>query len=173
MAHLVYKVKIVNKRIAHNLTWIPIFLIGILAISLGAVWSIHKQPWLLDKSPNEVLLQTSFDILLSEEINIGLSSYLTIIYRLLGLCMLTIGSLIIGYVYVTRLGTKTARDYIFLILFVTLLGIYFLMLNYLPSSPLMPVLYLFTFCLFLSVFFFKIPSRLVLFFNISFVRKTN
>ena len=155
MAHLVYKVKIVNRRIAHNLTWIPIFLIGILSISLGAVWCIHEQPWLLDKSPNEVLLQTSFDVLLSEKINIGLPSYLTIVYRFLGLYMLTIGSLIIGYVYVTRLGTKTARDCIFLILFVTLLGIYFLVLNYLPSSPLMPVLYFLTFCLFLSVFFSK------------------
>ena len=155
MAHLVYKVKIVNKRIAHNLTWIPIFLIGILTISLGAVWCIHEQPWLLDKSPNEVLLQTSFDVLLSEKINIGLPSYLTIVYKFLGLYMLTIGSLIIGYVYVTRLGTKIARNCIFLILFITLLGIYFLVLNYLPSSPLMPVLYFLTFCLSLSVFFSK------------------
>ena len=155
MARLVYKVKIVNKRIAHNLTWIPIFLIGILTISLGAVWCIHEQPWLLDKSPNEVLLQTSFDILLSEKINIGLPSYLTIVHKFLGLYMLTIGSLIIGYVYVTRLGTKIARNCIFLVLFITLLGIYFLVLNYLPSSPLMPVMYFLTFCLFLSVFFSK------------------
>ena len=155
MAHLVYKIKIVNKRIAHNLTWIPIFLIGILTISLGAVWCIHEQPWLLDKSPNEVLLQTSFDVLLSEKTNIGLPSYLTTVYRFLGLYMLTIGSLIIGYVYVTRLGTKTARNCIFLILFITLLGIYFLVLNYLPSSPLMPVFYFLTFCLFLSVLFSK------------------
>ena len=155
MDHLVYKVKIVNKRIAHNLTWIPIFLIGVLTISLGAVWCTHEQPWLLDKSPNEALLQTSFDVLLSEKINIGLSSYLTIVYRFLGLYMLTIGLLIIGYVYITRLGTKIARYCIFLILFVTLLGIYFLILNYLPSSPLMPVLYFLTFCLFLSIFFSK------------------
>ena len=155
MDHLVYKVKIVNKRIAHNLTWIPIFLIGVLTISLGAVWCTHEQPWLLDKSPNEALLQTSFDVLLSEKINIGLSPYLTIVYRFLGLYMLTIGLLIISYVYITRLGTKIARNCIFLILLVTLLGIYFLVLNYLPSSPLMPVLYFLTFCLFLSVFFSK------------------
>ena len=155
MDHLVCKVKIVNKRIAHNLTWIPVFLIGILTIFLGAVWCIHEQPWLLDKSPNEVLLQTSFDVLLSEKINIGLPLYLTTVYRFLGLFMLTIGSLIIGYVYVTRLGTKTARNCIFVILFVTLLGIYFLVLSYLPTSPLMPVLYFLTFCLSLSVFFSK------------------
>ena len=144
-----------NKRIAHNLTWVPIFLIGMIIICLGAVWSIHKQPWLLDKLPNEVLLQTSFNILFSEKINIGLSLYLTIIYRFLGLYMLTIGFLIIGYVYVTRLGTKTARNCVFVILFFTLVGIYFLMLNYLPSSPLIPVLYFLSLCLFLSVFFSK------------------
>ena len=118
MAHLVYKVKIVNKRIAHNLTWIPIFLIGILTISLGVVCCTNEQPWFLYKSLNEALLQTSFDVLLSEKINIGLSSYSTIVYRFLGLYMLTIGFLIIGYVYITRLGTKIARNYIFLILFV-------------------------------------------------------
>ena len=144
-----------NKRVAHNLTWIPIFLIGIITICLGAFWCIHEQPWLLDKLPNEVLLQTSFNILFSEKINIGLSSYLTIIYRFLGLYMLTIGFLIIGYVYVTRLGTKTARNCIFVTLFSTLLGIYFLMLNYLPSSPLIPVLYFLSLCLFLSIFFSK------------------
>ena len=155
MAHLVYKVKVMNKRIAHNLTWVPVFLIGILTISLGVVWCVLEQPWLLDKSANEVLLQTSFDVLIAEKINIGLPSYLTIVYRFLGLCMLTIGFLIIGYVYVTRLGTKIARNCIFLILLVILLGIYFLMLNYLPSSHLMSVLYFFTFCLFLSVFFSK------------------
>ena len=147
MVHSVYKVKVVNKRIAHNLTWIPIFLIGILTISLGVVWCTHEEPWLLDKSPNEVLL--------SEKINIGLLSYATTVYRFLGLYMLTIGFLIIGYVYITRLGTKIARNCIFLILFVTLLGIYYLVLNYLPSSPLMPVLYFLTFCLSLSVFFSK------------------
>ena len=134
-----------DKRLAHNLTWFPVFLIGILTISLGVVCCTNEQPWLLYKSLNEALLQTSFDVLLSEKINIGLSSYSKIVYRFLGLYMLTIGFLIIGYVYITRLGTKIARNCIFLILFVTLLGIYFLVLNYLPSSPLMPVLYFLTF----------------------------
>ncbi len=144
-----------NKRIAHNLTWFPVFLIGILIISLGALWCIHEQPWLLNKSANEVLLQTSFDVLLSEKINISLPLYLKMVYRFLGLYMLIVGSLIIGYVYVTRLGTKIARNCIFLILLVKLLGIYFLMLNYLPSSSLMIVLYFLSFCFFLSVFFSK------------------
>ena len=144
-----------DKRVAHNLTWVPIFLIGIVTIFLGVLWCIHEQPWLLDRTPNEVLLQTSFNNLLSKKINIGLPSYLKIMYRFLGLCMLTIGSLIIGHIYVTRLGTKTARHFIFVILFVTLLGIYFLLLNYLPTSILIPVLYFLSFCLFLSVYFSK------------------
>ena len=153
MAHLVYKVKIVNKRIAHILTWIPIFLIGILTISLGAAWCTHEQPWLLDKSPNEVLLQTSFDVLLLEKINIGLPSYLRIGYRFLGLWLLTIGFLIMNYIYVTRMGTKTARNSIFLTLITALSGVYYLLLNYLSSSPLILVLHFLSFCLILSVFF--------------------
>ena len=155
MDRLVYKTKSMNKRIAHNLTWGPVFIIGIVTSLLGAVWCIHEEPWLLDQSPNEVLLQTSFNILLSEKINIGLPLYLSTIYRFLGLWLLTIGSLIISYVYVTRLGTKTSRSYIFVILIATLLGIYYLVFNYLPSSPLRPVLYFLSFCLFLSVFFSK------------------
>ncbi|MBA64378.1 MAG: hypothetical protein CMG55_01115 [Candidatus Marinimicrobia bacterium] len=142
-----------NNRIIHNLIWIPIFLIGVLVISLGLVWCVHDEPWLLDRSPNEVLLQTSFDILFLEKINIGLPSYLTVVYRFFGLWLLTIGSLIIIYVYVTRLGTKTARNSIFIILFSTLMGIYYLIFTYLPSSPLIPVLYILSFCLFCSMYF--------------------
>ena len=144
-----------NKRTAHNLTWGPIFIIGVVANILGLAWFIHEEPWLLDQTSNEVLIQTSFSDLFSKKINIGLPLYLTTIYRFFGLYLMIIGSLIIVFVYVTRLGTKTARNCIFLILFVSLLGIYFLVLNYLSSSPLMPVLYFLTFCLSLSVFFSK------------------
>ena len=106
-------VKIVDKRIAHNLTWGPLFVIGIIANILGVVLCIHKEPWLLNQIPNEVLLQTSFSILFSEKINIGLPLFLTTIYRFFGLWLLTTGSIIICYVYVTRLGTKVARNSIF------------------------------------------------------------
>ncbi len=144
-----------NNRIIHNLIWIPIFLIGILVISLGLVWCVHGEPWLLDRSPNEVLLKTSFDILFLEKINNGLPSYLTVIYRFFGLWLLTIGSLIIIYVYVTRLGTKIARNSIYIILIGTLMGIYYLIFTYLPTSPLMPVLYILSLCLFCSIYFSK------------------
>ena len=141
-----------NRRIAHNFTWGPIFIIGIIANSLGIILCMHKEPWLLNQIPNEVLLQTSFSILFSEKINIGLPLFLSTIYRFFGLWLLTIGSIIICYVYVTRLGTKIARNSLFAILSITLVAIYYLVFSYLPSTTLLPILLFLTLCLFLSVF---------------------
>ena len=141
-----------DKRIAHNFTWGPLLVIGIILNILGVVLCIHKEPWLLNQIPNEALLQTSFSILLSEKINNGLPHFLTMIYRLFGLWLLTTGSIIICYVYVTRLGTKVARDSIFLVLSVTLVAIYYLTFSYFPSSPLLPILHFFAICLVSSIF---------------------
>ena len=145
-------VKTVDKRIIHNFTWGPLFTIGITANIVGTVLCMHKEPWLLNQIPNEVLLQTSFSILFSGEANIGLPLFLTTIYRFFGLWLLTIGSIIICYVYVTRMGTKVARNSIFLVLSVTLIAIYYLIFKYLPSSTLMPILHFLALCLALSVF---------------------
>ena len=134
-----------NKRIAHNFTWGPIFIIGIIANTLGIILCMHKEPWLLNQIPNEVLLQTSFSILFSEKTNIGLPLFLTMIYRFFGLWLITIGSIIICFVYVTRLGTKVARNYIFITLSVTLIATYYLIFSYLPSSALILILHFFTF----------------------------
>ena len=142
-----------NNRVIHNLIWIPIFVIGIIAIILGIVWLLHPEPWLLDKAPNENLLKTSFDVLFSEKINSGLPIYLKVIYRFFGLWLLTIGLLIINYIYITRLGTKLARNFLFFILAITLIGIYYLVLTFLPTSPLLPVLYILNSCLFCSMYF--------------------
>ena len=141
-----------NERIAHNFTWGPIFIIGIIANILGTVLCMHKEPWLLNQIPNEVLLQTSFNILFSEKTNIGLPLFLSTIYRFFGLLLLMIGSMIVCYVYVTRLGTKTARNSIFAILSISLFAIYYLVFRYLPSSALLPILHLLSACLVLSVF---------------------
>ena len=141
-----------NKRIAHNFTWGPIFIIGIIANILGVILCMHKEPWLLNQIPNEALLQTSFSILFSEKINIGLPLFLSMIYRFFGIWLLTIGSIIICYVYVTRLGTKIARNSIFAILLVTLVAIYYLIFSYLPSFALLPILHFLALCLVLSVF---------------------
>ena len=144
-----------NKRIAHNLTWGPIFIIGFIACTLGFIVCLHQEPWLLDQTPNEVLIQTSFNALFAEKINSGLSLYLTTLYKFFGMWLITIGSLVIGYVYVTRLGTKVARNFIFLILMANFLATYYLAFNYLSSSSLIAILHLLSFFLALSVFFSK------------------
>tara|TARA_A100001388_G_C28702071_1_gene466728 strand:- start:86 stop:535 length:450 start_codon:yes stop_codon:yes gene_type:complete len=141
-----------DKRIAHNFTWGPLLIIGIIVNILGVALCIHKEPWLLNQMPNEALLQNSFNILFSEKINIGLPLFLTTIYRFFGLWLLTTGSIIICYVYVTRLGTKVARNSIFLILSVTLIAIYYLAFSYFPSSPLLPILHFSAICLASSIF---------------------
>jgi len=142
----------VNKRIAHNFTWGPIFIIGIISNILGTILCMHKEPWLLNQIPNEVLLQTSFSILFLEKTNIGLSLFLSTIYKFFGLWLMTSGSIIICYVYVTRLGTKIARNCIYAILSVTLVAIYYLVFSYLPSSTVLPILHFLALCLALSIF---------------------
>ena len=141
-----------NRRVAHNFTWGPLFIIGIVANILGVVLFMHKEPWLLNQMPNEVLLQTSFSILFSEKVNIGLPLFLTAIYRFFGLWLLTIGSIIICYVYVTRLGTKVARNSLYFILSVILIAIYYLIFSYLPSPSLLLILHFLALCLVVSVF---------------------
>ncbi len=141
-----------NRRVAHNFTWGPLFIIGIVANILGVVLLMHKEPWLLNQMPNEVLLQTSFSILFLEKVNIGLPLFLTAIYRFFGLWLLTIGSIIICYVYVTRLGTKVARNSLYFILSVILIAIYYLIFSYLPSPSLLLILHFLALCLVVSVF---------------------
>ena len=141
-----------DKRIAHNSTWGPLLVIGITVNILGVVLCIHEEPWLLNQIPNEVLLQTSFSILFSQKTNIGLPIFLTTIYRFFGLWLITIGSIIICFVYVTRLGTKVARNSIYFILSVILIATYYLIFSYLPSSVLLPILHFHALCLVLSVF---------------------
>ena len=141
-----------NRRVAHNFTWGPLFIIGIVANILGVILFMHKEPWLLNQMPNEVLLQTSFSILFLEKVNIGLPLFLTAIYRFFGLWLLTIGSIIICYVYVTRLGTKVARNSLYFILSVILIAIYYLIFSYLPSPSLLLILHFLALCLVVSVF---------------------
>ena len=141
-----------NQHIIHNLVWVPIFLIGLTALFFGLIWFWHPEPWLIDQLPNEELLQTTFEKLFSLKNNHYLPSYLKIIYRFFGLWLITVGLLILTFVKVTRLGTKQARIPIYSILLFTLVILYYLMFTYLKTSPLFPVLYVFTFLLGLSIY---------------------
>ena len=141
-----------NQHIIHNLVWVPIFLIGLTAQFFGLIWFWHPEPWLIDQLPNEELLQATFEKLFSLKNNHYLPSYLKVIYRFFGLWLIAVGLLILTFVKVTRLGTKQARIPIYSILLFTLAILYYLMFTYLKTSPLFPVLYVFTFLLGLSIY---------------------
>ena len=142
-----------NQKIVHNLIWTPIFLIGIVSLAFGLVWIFHPEPWLIDQPANEALLQTSFDEIFSYSVNKFLPSYLTVVYKLFGLWLITIGLLVLYHVKTTKLGTRQARVLIHSTLFITLLSMYYLIFKHLPSSPLIPTLYTFTLLLGLSIYF--------------------
>ena len=153
MALLACKHSHMNQRTIHNFIWVPTFLIGVVVLAFGFIWAFHPEPWLLDKPPNEALLQTTFKNLFLHEINKFLPSYLIVIYRFFGLWLITIGLLVLSYVKVTKLGTKHARYLIHSTLSLTLISMYYLIFKHLPSSPLIPVLYVFSLLLGLSIYF--------------------
>ena len=115
-----------NQKTIHNFIWAPIFLIGLVSLAFGFIWVLHPEPWLLDQPANEALLQTSFNELFSEDANKFLPFYLIVIYRFLGLWLITIGLLVLSYVKITKLGTKQARLLIHSTLFLTLISMYYL-----------------------------------------------
>ena len=141
-----------NQRTIHNLVWFPNFLIGVTALIFGLIWFWHPEPWLIDKSPNEILLQTTYEKIFSFGPNKYLPSYLKVIYKFFGLWLITIGLLIITFVRVTKLGTKQARTSIHIIMVFVLIMLYYLVFSYLKTSPLIPSLYFFTLLLSISMY---------------------
>jgi|TARA_B100000809_G_scaffold70751_1_gene68285 hypothetical protein len=142
-AHItVISPKLMNQKTIHNLTWIPLFLIGLGSVGLGLGWLIHPEPWILDQAPNEALLQTSFQILFAADINVRLPDYLLVIYRFFGWWVMSIGLLIMTYVHVTRMGTTLARNSILGVLLTILVGVAYMVFNFIPSSPFKVVIYL-------------------------------
>ena len=79
-----------NKR-KISLFSIPLLIMGITMIFLGARWMIVDEPWMLDKVANEERLEMSFDELFQEEINNTLPGYLRQIYQFFGLWVGVIG----------------------------------------------------------------------------------
>jgi len=140
-----------NQKHLHNISWIPIVFIGLGTIILGAGWLFHPEPWLLDQPPNETLLKTTFVELFRENINKNLPDYLLVIYRFLGWWIISIGMLIIGFVQVTRMGSSLARNLILIIIFIILTGAYYMVLNFLPTSPFKIFMHFFAVLWFLSV----------------------
>ena len=119
----------------HNLTWIPMFIIGISALTLGVVYVTIGEPWLLDKKANEMLLKTSYDTLFAQDENQHLPDYLTLMYRFFGWWLVSIGLLISIYVLVTKLGTRLARNSLHIVTVIILTGIYCIEYHFIPESP--------------------------------------
>lgn len=113
----------------------PIYLVGLGTCLLGLAWLFAPEPWLLDQSANEVLLQTTFQQLLAADSNRHLSDYLTGLYRFFGWWIFAIGLLIVIYTLATRLGTMRERNYFYLAMAVIVAGLYALQLRFIPSSP--------------------------------------
>ena len=146
-----------HKSVIHNFSWIPLVLFGFGAVFSGLRWLIHPEPWLLDKIPNENLIQKSFDELFKSEINYYLPDYLAVIYLFLGWCAIALGMLIIIYIHITKMGTNKSRIYILVTLLVILIGFYYLIFNYIPLTPFKKELYIMSFLwLISSVFSFKL-----------------
>ena len=159
MDHSAYKYKQMNQHIIHNLVWVPVFLIGVFAVILGILWFIHPTPWLIDQAPNEALIKVSFKDIFSHKINTHLPSYLIVLYDFFGLWLTAIGLLIIAFVNVTRLATKLSQKYIFSILIFILIMLFYLVLSFLPSSPIIFMLPLLTILLGCSIYFSRLLNE--------------
>ena len=131
-----------DQKNIHNFTWIPLFLIGFIAAGLGLCWLIHPEPWMMDQLPNETLLQTSFHTLFADDINAHLPDYLLVIYRFLGWFLISVGLLTITYIQVTKMGTVLARNSILGVSLIILIGIAYMVFNFIPLSPFKIVLYM-------------------------------
>jgi hypothetical protein len=97
---------------------------------------------MLDQPPNEALLQTSFHTLFADDINAYLPDYLLVIYRFFGWWVMSIGLLTMTYIQVTKMGTALARNAILGVLLFILIGVAYMVFNFIPLSPFKIVLYL-------------------------------
>ncbi len=97
-------------------------------------WMFSSEPWMLDKTANEALLDLSYDELFSQDVNRNLPDYLTLMYRFFGLWVFAVGSLILAFVLITKMGTSLARNTILPILGVVLIAVYCIEFRFIPSS---------------------------------------
>ena len=119
----------------HNLTWVPMFIIGLSALVLGVVYVTINEPWLLDKEANEKLLGVTYNTLFAQNANRHLPNYLTLMYRFFGWWVVSIGLLISVYVLVTKMGTQLARNILHVVTVIILTGIYCIEYHFIPETP--------------------------------------
>jgi len=136
----------------HNITWLPMMVIGLIALILGGIYTSIDNPWLLDQKANESLLSIRYDDLFSQKSNQFLPDYLTLMYRFFGWWLVSIGMLISGYVYITKMGTLLARNSLHVTFFIILIGIYCIELTFIPTTPFLWLTHGISLLLVISVF---------------------
>ena len=119
----------------HNLTWVPMFIIGLSALVLGVFYVTINEPWLLNKEANEKLLGVTYNTLFAQNANRHLPNYLTLMYRFFGWWVVSIGLLISVYVLVTKMGTQLARNILHVVTVIILTGIYCIEYHFIPETP--------------------------------------
>ncbi|SVA36161.1 uncharacterized protein METZ01_LOCUS89015 [marine metagenome] len=141
-----------DSRNFHNLTWVPMFAVGFVALTLGIVYVTIQDPWLLDKKANEALLMVTYEELFSQSENQYLPVYLTLMYRFFGWWLSSIGILILLYVFVTKMGTSMARNCLYCSTTIVLIGVYCIILKFIPKTPFLWVTHGLVFLLLVSVY---------------------
>ncbi|NOZ03816.1 MAG: hypothetical protein GXO92_04295 [FCB group bacterium] len=141
-----------NPKTLHNLTWIPLFIIGLSFSILGIMWVVARDPWLLDQAANERLLAVGFETLFKAEINARLPDYLILSYRFFGLWMFSIGLLLMTFIQVTRMGTRSARNAIHIVLAIIITGVYVIEFTFIPGSPFLFLTHLLAILFIISVY---------------------
>jgi hypothetical protein len=128
------------------------FIVGLAALTLGVVYLTVQEPWLLDKKANETLLKTTYSALFSQSVNHSLPDYLTLIYRFFGWWLLSVGILVMLYVFVTKMGTSLARNCLYFSTTIVLTGVYCIILNFIPKTPFLWITHVLVFLLLVSMY---------------------
>ena len=114
---------------------IPLLIMGITMIFLGARWMIVDEPWMLDRVANEERLEMSFDQLFQEEINNTLPGYLRQIYQFFGLWVGVIGSFILLFSRTSLTNVSKVRVSLLICIGIMVLFGTIMAHMLIPSSP--------------------------------------
>ena len=128
------------------------FIFGLVALILGVVYITIQDPWLLDKEANETLLTVTYNMLFSQSVNQHLPDYLTLMYRFFGWWLVSIGMLILLYVFITKMGTQLARNGLHFATVIVLIGVYCIVLKFIPETPFLWITHGLVFLLFVSIY---------------------
>ena len=128
-----------NKSI--NYIRYPLILISIVLCISGIRWLINPEPWMLDQVANEERLEMTFVDLFLLDGNSTLSSYLTQIYRFLGLYVLGIGSILLSFTPTKFLEIEIVRQRFLVVLGVLLVSNLVLAYVWIPPSHFIYVMW--------------------------------